>query len=162
MKTFYKVFLQLLFATIFSLNLNAQEATTTSGGEATGSRGNSSYTVGQTNYTTMSGTNGFVAQGVQQPYETSVVTAIDGTENIKLYIKAFPNPTTNMLVLSIDNHEYKKLTYQLFDISGKMLLKSIITENETTIDLGSYPASTYLLRIMDGNKELKNFKIIKN
>jgi len=152
----------LLFATICTLSLNAQETVTTAGGEATGGGGSSSYTVGQTFFTTISGSNGSVAQGVQQPYEISVVTGIDGTESIKLNIKAFPNPTTNFLVLSVEVDEFKEFTYQVFDISGKMLLKSIITENETIINLGSYPASTYLLRVMDGNKELKIFKITKN
>jgi hypothetical protein len=39
------------------------------GGEATGSGGSVSYSVGQVVYTTNTGINGSVAQGVQQPYE---------------------------------------------------------------------------------------------
>jgi len=50
--------------------LQAQEATTTAGGEASGSGGYASYTVGQVVYTTKTGTNGnSVIEGVQQPYE---------------------------------------------------------------------------------------------
>ncbi len=59
--------------TIFLLGLglselHAQEATLASGGNATGSGGSVSYSVGQVVYTTNIGTTGSVAQGVQQAY----------------------------------------------------------------------------------------------
>ena len=56
--------------------LQAQQVVTTSGGNASGSGGSVSYTVGQIVYTTNTDSNGSVAQGVQQPYEISVVTAL--------------------------------------------------------------------------------------
>ena len=48
--------------------LQAQESPTAAGGEATGSGGTASYSIGQVVYTTNTGTNGSVAQGVQQPF----------------------------------------------------------------------------------------------
>ena len=56
--------------------LHAQESPTAAGGEATGTGGTSSYSVGQVVYTTATGTNGSLAQGVQQPYEISVTNSI--------------------------------------------------------------------------------------
>ena len=54
--------LLLLFSTI---QLHAQETVPATGGDATGSGGTSSYTVGQVVCTTNTGSNGSVAQGVQ-------------------------------------------------------------------------------------------------
>jgi hypothetical protein len=53
--------------------LHAQESPTSTGGDATGAGGSSSYSVGQVVYTTATGINGSVAQGVQQAYEISVI-----------------------------------------------------------------------------------------
>ena len=51
----------------FGLTAQAQQATTATGGDATGSGGSAAYSVGQIVYTTHTGTTGSVAQGVQQP-----------------------------------------------------------------------------------------------
>jgi len=77
--------------------LQAQVTIPASGGNATGSGGTVSYTVGQIQYNTYSGTNGTVSQGVQQPYEISVVTAIKNTGEITLECIVYPNPTRGLL-----------------------------------------------------------------
>lgn len=56
--------------------LKAQEAIPASGGNATGSGGSVSYSVGQVEYSSNTGSGGSVAAGVQQPYEISVVTGL--------------------------------------------------------------------------------------
>jgi len=47
----------------------AQESTNASGGDAIGSGGSVGYSIGQLLYTTSTGSNGRVAQGVQHAYE---------------------------------------------------------------------------------------------
>ena len=95
----------------------AQESTNTSGGEATGSGGSVSYSVGQVVYTTNTGSSGNVAQGVKHAYEINVVGIIDKQLNIAL--NAYPNPTTDVLTLQISNYNNEKLMYQLYDLNGK-------------------------------------------
>ena len=73
--------LVLLFI-IVSNFLTAQEAITTSGGDASGSGGSVSYSVGQILYSTNTGANGSVAHGVQQPFEISVVIGIEEASSI--------------------------------------------------------------------------------
>ena len=63
--------------TIWLARLQAQEATTATGGDATGNGGFASYSVGQVVYTNNTGAGGSVLQGIQQPYDISVVL---GTE----------------------------------------------------------------------------------
>jgi len=123
----------ILFIGLGLTGLQAQEAIPASGGNASGSSGTTSYTVGQVVYTTNTGTNGSVAQGVQQPYEISVVSGIEQAEYIQLECSAYPNPTTDFLTLKVENFDNENLSYQLFDISGKLLENKELTGNETPL-----------------------------
>jgi hypothetical protein len=60
----------ILLATQF---VYSQEAITVSGGDVIGPEGSGTYSVGQTFYTTNTAASGSVSQGVQQPFEFSVV-----------------------------------------------------------------------------------------
>jgi len=62
--------------------LQAQESVTASGGNASGAGGTVSYSVGQVVYKTNTGSNGSEAQGVQQPYEISVIIGIEEAKYI--------------------------------------------------------------------------------
>ena len=144
-------------------SLQAQEATTTAGGKASGSGGVASYTVGQVVYTTNVGTNGnSVAQGVQQPYEISVVTGIPEATDINLSVSAYPNPTSNYLTLKVENYETANLQYMVFDINGKLLQTIKATGGETQIQTSELVPANYFIKVLDNKKEIKVFKIIKN
>ena len=143
--------------------LHAQSTIPATGGNATGSGASSvSYTVGQIVYTTNTGTNGSSAQGVQQPYEISVVTAIEEALDILLEIKVYPNPATDFIKLKIKNYELQNLRYQLYDINGSILQDSKIVGNETTIVMSNSVSAIYFLKVTDNNKVIKTFKIIKH
>ena len=142
--------------------LQAQTAAPTTGGNASGSGGTVSYSVGQLVYTTNTGTNGSVAQGVQQAFEISVVTAIEQAKGINLSVSAYPNPTTDFLTLRIDEFEISNLSYQLYDINGKLLQSEKITGNQTSIVMRNLVPATYFVKVIQGNKEVKTYKIIKN
>jgi len=141
--------------------LQAQETIPATGGNASGSGGTVSYSVGQVVYTTNTGTNGSVAQGVQQPFEISVVTGIEQTA-INLAISAYPNPTTDFLRLKVESEKLKDLSYQLYDLNGKLLQNKKIEGNETSIVMSNLVPATYFVKVTEGNKEVKTFKIIKN
>ncbi|MBK6984778.1 MAG: hypothetical protein IPH32_08475 [Bacteroidetes bacterium] len=74
----------ILFMSITQCTVSAQETTDASGGNASGSGGSASYSIGQSAYNTYTGTNGSVAQGVQQPYEISIVTEVKEAKDISL------------------------------------------------------------------------------
>ena len=145
---------------ISAFKVNAQETTASSGGNATGTNGTVSYTIGQVVYTTNTGTTGSVAQGVQQPFEIQTLLGAENF-NINLQIAVFPNPATNWLQLDIKNYGFEKLNYQIFDINGKMVLQSKISTETTTISMENLSTNIYLLKVLDNNKEVKTFKIIK-
>ena len=142
--------------------LQAQTSVNATGGNASGGGGSASYSVGQVVYTTNTGTNGSVAQGVQQPYEISVVTGIEEAQGINLLVSAYPNPTADYLTLSIDEFDISNLSYQLYDMNGKLLQNEKITGNQTSIVMSNLLPATYFVKVIQGNKEVKTFKIIKN
>ena len=144
-------------------SLQAQEAVTTAGGEASGGGGSASYTVGQTVYTTETGTNGnSIAQGVQQPFEISAVTGIEEAKGISLNVSVYPNPTTDYLTVKVENYETANLQYQVFDINGKLLQSIKATGEETQINTSNLVPANYFVKVLDNKKEIKVFKIIKN
>jgi hypothetical protein len=145
----------------FGLTAQAQQANPATGGDATGSGGSVAYTVGQIVYTTHTGTTGSVAQGVQQPYEISVVLGIENSL-IDLDISAYPNPTTQNLTLSIGNDISENLHFQLCDLSGKIIERRKISNRTETIHMENLATGPYFLKVSNANNEVKIFKIIKN
>ncbi|MCF8357922.1 MAG: T9SS type A sorting domain-containing protein [Prolixibacteraceae bacterium] len=153
----------LLFVCLIFLcfsGIKAQQTVPASGGQATGGDGTVSYTVGQVAYGTMHSADGSVTEGVQQPWEISVVNGID-VAGIDLDISAFPNPTSNNLTLTVASG-FRGLSYQLYDMQGKTLQNRVIGENNTSIDLTGYAPAIYFLRVRNETNEIKTFKIIKN
>ena len=143
------------------LTAQAQQATTATGGNASGSGGTVAYSVGQIVYTTNTGTTGSVAQGVQQPYEISIVLGIDDN-SIKLELTAYPNPTTNFLTLNVGKAELSTMNFELYDMSGKLIESRKIISSSETIAMEKLPTATYFLKVTNNNNEVKTFKIIKN
>lgn len=142
-------------------NLQGQSTIPTTGGNATGSGGSVSYTIGQVTYQTIEGTSGKVAQGVQQPYEISVVTAIENTEGVTLEYKVYPNPTNGLLKLVIHPFNYENMRFRLYDLNGVLLQDWKIESGETEISLENFSSSIYFLKVIKDNKEVKIFKIVK-
>jgi hypothetical protein len=155
----------ILFISFFLVNfgevIQAQNAIPATGGNGSGSGGSISYTVGQVVYNAISGSNGSVIQGIQQPYEISVVTGIENKE-INLGFLVYPNPATEFLVLKVDGFENMNLSCWLYDIGGTLVLNKKVTTGETQINVQSLSAGTYFLKVTSGSKELKVFKVIKN
>lgn len=143
------------------LTAQAQQAITTTGGNASGSGGSISYSVGQIVYKTNSGSIGSVAQGVQQPYEISIVLGIEDN-SINLELTAYPNPTANFLSLNASNAELSNLNFELYDISGKLIESRKIISSSETIAMENLPTATYFLKVTNNNNEVKIFEIIKN
>jgi hypothetical protein len=158
----------ILFAVILLLinlpGLQAQEAITASGGNASGSNGSVSYSVGQVAYTTISGANGIVPLGVQQTYTISVRAHPEKNAMITLQFIAYPNPATDFLTLKV-NRSYdfslSKLYFRLLDMNGKLLQSGKIADYETSISMVGLAPSVYCLNVFSLNEEVISFNIIK-
>ena len=165
----------ILFLILFAgccVPLHGQQAVSTAGGNASGSGGTVSYTVGQAAYTTITNSNGSVAQGVQQPYEIFVLTGIEEARGVNLEWSAYPNPARDYLKLSLKNPgdsglNLENLSYQLYNMQGKLLLNNKLDGGESTISMQNFSSGTYILKVTEkhgskSQRELKTFKIIKH
>lgn len=141
--------------------VQGQQTIPATGGNASGSGGSVSYSVGQILYSTFSGTNGTVVQGVQQPYEISVVTAIKNTEEINLKCLVYPNPTAGMTKLVFESPDIEDMRFRLFDVNGVLLQDKKVESRETEISLENLSSSVYFLKVIKNNLEVKVFKIVK-
>ena len=151
----------LLFAFVLT-GLYAQETIPAAGGLASSSEGTISYSVGQMVYTTNIGTDGSVSQGVQQPYEISIITGLEDAAGINLESAVYPNPTSNFLYLKIESYNNEQLSYHLFNGNGKLLEDKRLTGEVTAIPMSHFVPAIYFLKVIDEQKELKTFKVIKH
>lgn len=152
----------LLFFGFGMTGLHAQESVNATGGNALGNGGSASYSVGQVVYTTNTGTNVSETQGVQQPYEISLVTGLEEIKGIKLSVTAFPNPTSDNLTLEVADSGHSNLSFQLFDMQGALLQSEKITGRRTTIVMSNLVPATYFLQVLGASQVVQTFKIIKN
>lgn len=150
----------LLFGLGF-MGVQAQQALPATAGMAKGSSGSVSYSIGQMVYTTNIGTNGSVSQGIQQPYEISVVTGINEV-SMNISMSVFPNPTTGLLTLQILENNFGRFYYNLTDLQGKLIETKLLRDSQTQINLNGYSTGTYFLNVTQNSKIIKSFKIIKN
>jgi hypothetical protein len=146
----------------YGIATQAQNAIPAAGGNASGSGGSVSYSIGQVAFKTFSGTTGTVAQGVQQPYEISIVTSIANTEGITLEYKVYPNPARGFIILAIKPYNNENLRYRLYDLTGILLQDKKVESEETEILMVNFSSAIYFLKVIKDNQEVKVFKIVKN
>jgi len=156
-------FLAFLLSFLLSFSMNAQtshQVLSATGGDASGSGGSVAYSVGQIVYTTSTGTSGSVAQGVEQAYEISSVGIKETALNISLSI--FPNPTSDYLTLKVEDYNNEALSYSLLDEQGKLVLNEQITNQDTQVAMSTLARGAYFINVLQANKKIQTFKIIKN
>ena len=138
----------------------AQSGPVASGGQASGTGGTVSFSIGQVDYITCTGTGGTITEGLQQPYEIFVITGIE-EESIQLAVSIYPNPTRDQVTLTVGNMQ-EAMSYQLYDLLGNLVCSSNITSTNTSIDMNGLAMATYFIKVLTGNTEIKTFRIIKN
>jgi spore coat protein U-like protein len=155
MKTFLLFIAMLAFS-----GLNAQHGTVAAGGNATGQNGSVSYSIGQLDYVTVTGSTGTVTQGIQQPYEIFVV-GVEENQDVSLEVSAYPNPTASMLNLKVRNLDTDVLSYKVYDQNGRLLLHNKLVGDVTAVPMQELPSGSYILKVFNKKTEIKTFKIIK-
>lgn len=75
--------------------------------------------------------------------------------NIELY----PNPTQGSVTL--DKLPTNAMIYVL-GINGKVLISQKALNSKATLDISDYGAGTYMIRVVDEQSNVQNFKLIKN
>jgi hypothetical protein len=133
-----------------------QQVVATSGNAVQNSSGSISWTLGEPVVATLTTSNDVLNQGFQQS-ALSVMTEIHNNPVIK--VSVWPNPTTEWVKISLENPE--NIRYQLYDLQGKLLASENVIDKITEIDFSSFAAGTYLIKLIQAEKELETISIIK-
>ena len=144
---------------LFFCKANAQEVVPSSGGHFQGSNFQISWTVGEPVIETGNSDNRIITQGMHQ--SKLIVTSIKEIEGLKLTIIAYPNPAIDYVQLEVESTKDEGLDYHLYGMDGSMLRKGRLSGNRARIPMQGYTPSAYLLNVVEGNRVLKAFKIIK-
>lgn len=155
-----KKFFLFLSCSLFSLSLAAQSDIVTTGGDIQGSAGSVSYTVGQLAVQSTA----TLSEGVQQPYEILTI-GVDNYPAITLDAAVYPNPTSDRLVLSVENsvetYGRTSLRAALYNTNGQHIQTVNVVGLQTTIDMSALTVGTYYLRVTADQQTLKTFKVVK-
>lgn len=77
------------------------------------------------------------------------------TETLNDFVRVYPNPTTDTVVIVSKNPQ--KAT--LFNTAGRKILE---TNNATKLDVIGLPSGVYLLNLQNNQNQISTFRIIKN
>jgi len=137
---------------------HAQSNTVSSGGDATGSGGSASYSIGQIDYNNQTAASGSINEGVQQPYEFFEFIGLD--EHSLITTSLFPNPTNEFITFELENFT-QELTYELYDQKGSIVLSGAIVNDKTQLNLQELAPGDYHLTISQEKDQIESIKIIK-
>ena len=119
-------------------------------------------TPNQTTEYKISSVNNICGEGIVSADALKItVTAVLGNEPTYDGVEVFPNPTEQSITVTLENVIKGNTNLELIDIQGRALLQREITEEKTNINLQNFPAGTYLLRVLQGDRVLVR-KVIKN
>jgi hypothetical protein len=77
------------------------------------------------------------------------------------WYSVWPNPATETVHIQMDATDNRGNSYQLFDMSGKLIQGGRLTDNISEIDIRSLVAGTYLLKVESSNRQAQTTKIVK-
>ncbi len=154
-----KEFVFTLFMITAVVFTSAQQVISAGGQTNTAGNIELSWTLGEPVIETVSEGTTVLTQGFHQSKLT--VTAIDALSLTEMELKVYPNPTSDFVVVHINNAEVTA-RFALFDFSGKMLSQKPITATDTRLDMLQYASGTYVLKLFDEEEHpIQSFKIIK-
>lgn len=160
--------LALACLTLIAATTMGQTAFPALGGDASGSTGSFSYTVGQIEtqgiYTAVSGNHisGFaLTEGVQQTYPENEL-GIEEITPTDFAISVYPNPTSTGIVTVELTQNDAETHYELFATNGRLAQSGILQSNKQKIDISGCAAGTYVLRVSNNETgHTHSFRIIK-
>lgn len=149
-----------LISHLFFGNLFAQRNTVSTGGDASGSGGTVSYSVGQIDYSSTSGSSGTIHQGVQQPLEFFNLSIKENSFDFAVLI--YPNPVVAELHVDLAGISLDFLSFNLTDASGKMIENQAILHEKFTLNMTELSRANYFLNFIKNGKVVGSYQLIKN
>jgi hypothetical protein len=145
----------------FNNQIFSQSTIITSGGDFKSEKNSFSYSVGQiltsqdlTKSTSLFGENVILSHGVQQVFIQNC------DQSTRVEIIATPNPSSGIVTLNLINWDEKEIQYNVFDVLGKNVLSSSISDDQSRLDLSFLSSGMYIISLGYHCGSLSSFKII--
>src|SRR5579862_3829004 len=87
----------------------------------------------------------FIKTLALEPY-----TPVQNPVNNRTSVLVFPNPVTKTLKILSASGSHKPLTAQLFDVSGRLMMVKVTSDDSFTMDVGNFPNGVYIFRLYNG------------
>ncbi len=155
-----KIVYVILLTGIVSSTTFSQGNTVSGGSAGSGTRGNSSFAIGQVFHFTLTNKTTSNSKEVQKALKESTLKN-ENRSDFLLDVTLFPNPTTANVVLKINNVPIQEFDFLLYDLVGRFIMKQKVTNKETIIRMDQLVDAIYVLKINRNNREVQTFKIIK-
>ncbi|MES2620546.1 MAG: T9SS type A sorting domain-containing protein [Bacteroidota bacterium] len=101
-------------------------------------------------------TNGIIA-GTP---DSSLFTTIEEIRNPQFAIRISPNPATTSVTLQLEQTPSSSTTFQLFDVTGRMILQKSLTETTNRVELSGVSKGMYLYNVQSDKERLGAGKLI--
>ena len=151
----------LFFILLISSSSFAQVSMNTSGGNVANSSGSVSFSVGQLLVNNVNNSNMIsVQQGVQFPYEIFGL-GINSSTLLNSFMKIYPNPTSYILNIDVQNIDLVNLVVEVYDSQNKLLFSEKLYSNNNKIELDELSPGLYYTIIHNNFGFLYTQKIIK-
>lgn len=138
----------------------SQSACLSAGGDASGTGGSVSFSIGQVDYVAAEGSNGSINQGVQQPFEFFEIIGVAELGD-QSYMSIFPNPASQNVQVMVTG-DLGNMYLDLYDAVGKLISTQRITALQTNLDLHEMANGIYFMKLRNGaGEELESLKLIK-
>lgn len=155
------ILLCFVFSCFSFIALKAQESVNSSGADASSNSGTVACSIGEVFYTSVSGNNNILTQGIQQSYSISTLSTPRVNDKSSVSVKIFPNPTTTSLTIHVTDFSNQYMSYRLFNLQGQLIKNGTITSLFTELSTANLSLGTYMLNIKDAQHKMYSYKIIK-
>jgi len=141
-------------ALLFAQQVELEREVVASGGNYSSNANMSlSYTIGEPVIETKSASSLVLTQGFQQSKTDTIVGIVE--QGTAMRIKAYPNPTPDVVVLEINTDEQRDFRLDVYDVQGE---KQAIPNKELSVngsmkkelDFGDLAAGNYFIRLRSG------------
>jgi maltooligosyltrehalose synthase len=87
---------------------------------------------------------------------------VDNVQEVEFggQVNIAPNPTSGQVQMSWPRLQVGWSNIQVFDYTGRLLLEDRVQDNTITLDMASWPAGMYWIKVQEGNSIYSN-KVIK-
>lgn len=147
------------FILFWSFQANAQQLVGSSGSNIQSKKGSLYWTLGEPVSFIVKGDNCCLTQGFQQA--SIIVTEVRSPIKLTYKIKVYPNPVLSVLTIQTQQFDLSNTAFKLFDSMGRVVRDGEISASNTQVSMEYLVPTLYFLKIYNGSRVVKTFKVIK-